>query len=216
MVTEAADARARIWAIAQEEFADKGYAGARVDEIARRADVNKALIYYYFKSKDNLLRSIIGEFFSELLELKKSFMDGGCMHDEAYRRQVFDRIYGFLRQRKPVIRIILREMAKGEDEAEEIILLLKPLTNLFARHLSAMGFAVGPDDVKIIIQSTFFGMVPLLMFVIMEEKLAHYLGEDASRIMDSFHREFACVFDSFRQQLPGSGSQPLSARMAAG
>ena len=215
-MTEAADAKARIWAIAQEEFADKGYAGARVDEIARRADVNKALIYYYFKSKDNLLRSIIGEFFSELLELKKTLMEGGCIQDECYRRQVFDRIYGFLSRRKPVIRIILREMAKGEDEAEEIILLLKPLTNLFAQHLSEMGFAVAPDEAKIIIQSTFFGMVPLLMFVIIEEKLAHYLGEDASRMMDSFHREFACVFDNFRDRLPGHGDRPLTARAAVG
>ena len=36
---------------ALEEFAHEGVAGARTEEIARRAGVNKALLYYYFKDK---------------------------------------------------------------------------------------------------------------------------------------------------------------------
>jgi TetR/AcrR family transcriptional regulator len=36
------------------EFASRGYGGARVDVIARRAKVNKQLLYYYFKSKSGL------------------------------------------------------------------------------------------------------------------------------------------------------------------
>jgi TetR/AcrR family transcriptional regulator len=43
--------RDRILAVAAEEFETKGFAGARIDEIARRSDVNKQLIYYYFESK---------------------------------------------------------------------------------------------------------------------------------------------------------------------
>lgn len=203
MVAETGDARERIWVVAQEEFAAKGLAGARVDEIARRAAVNKALIYYYFKSKENLLRLIIGAFFGELLELKRTLSAGGCLQDESHRRYVFGKIYEFLRQHKPVIRIILREMAKGETEAEEIILLLEPVTNLFAESLSEMGFTVGPGEAKIVIQSMFFGLVPLLMYVMLEEKLAGYLGQDVDRMLAGFHEEFSVVFDSFRDRLPG-------------
>ncbi|MEU0302948.1 TetR/AcrR family transcriptional regulator [Streptomyces sp. NPDC006175] len=43
--------RDRILAVAAEEFEKKGFAGARIDEIARRSNVNKQLIYYYFESK---------------------------------------------------------------------------------------------------------------------------------------------------------------------
>ena len=50
------DSRERILDAARSEFAEKGFDGARVDEIAKRADVNKALIYYYFKGKDELLK----------------------------------------------------------------------------------------------------------------------------------------------------------------
>ncbi|PWC13206.1 TetR family transcriptional regulator [Brenneria roseae subsp. americana] len=39
---------------ATSEFAEKGFDGARVDQIAQRANVNKQLIYYYFVNKDEL------------------------------------------------------------------------------------------------------------------------------------------------------------------
>jgi TetR/AcrR family transcriptional regulator len=50
--------RARILDAAIEEFSAKGYAGARVSEIAARAGVNQQLIAYYFDSKEGLYREI--------------------------------------------------------------------------------------------------------------------------------------------------------------
>lgn len=50
--------RARILQAALEEFAAKGYAGARVSEIAARAGANKQLISYYFGGKEGLYHAI--------------------------------------------------------------------------------------------------------------------------------------------------------------
>jgi TetR/AcrR family transcriptional regulator len=50
----AADTRTRILDAALSEFAAHGLAGARTDRIAQAAGVNKALLYYYFDSKENL------------------------------------------------------------------------------------------------------------------------------------------------------------------
>ncbi len=49
-----AETRARILDAALHEFSGNGLAGARMDRIAAAASVNKALIYYYFDSKENL------------------------------------------------------------------------------------------------------------------------------------------------------------------
>jgi TetR/AcrR family transcriptional regulator len=49
-----ADTRSRILDAALNEFAVHGLAGARTDRIANSAGVNKALLYYYFESKENL------------------------------------------------------------------------------------------------------------------------------------------------------------------
>ena len=54
----------RLLAAAALEFAERGFAGARVDRIARRARVNKAMIYYYFKSKQTLYRTLLRRTFS--------------------------------------------------------------------------------------------------------------------------------------------------------
>lgn len=58
--------RAAIMKAALEEFSDEGVAGARTDEIARRAGVNKALLYYYFKDKEGLYSAALEEVFSGL------------------------------------------------------------------------------------------------------------------------------------------------------
>jgi TetR/AcrR family transcriptional regulator len=54
-----ANLRERIYRQALKEFSKNGFAGARVDQIAKKARVNKQLIYYYFESKENLFRVVI-------------------------------------------------------------------------------------------------------------------------------------------------------------
>jgi TetR/AcrR family transcriptional regulator len=49
----------RICAAAERAFAEQGLAGARTDEIAQAAGVNKALLYYYFHSKDELYAAVL-------------------------------------------------------------------------------------------------------------------------------------------------------------
>lgn len=53
------ETRAAILEAAEHIFAEVGLAGARTDAIAARAGVNKALLYYYFKSKDALFHAVL-------------------------------------------------------------------------------------------------------------------------------------------------------------
>src|ERR1700679_649290 len=56
----------RILQIAAEEFANRGYDGARVDEIVRRSKVSKNLVYHYFGSKDALFVSVLEDAYTDL------------------------------------------------------------------------------------------------------------------------------------------------------
>ncbi len=51
--------RERILSAALKEFAANGYAGARVDAIARRAAINKRMLYHYFGNKEHLFREVL-------------------------------------------------------------------------------------------------------------------------------------------------------------
>jgi AcrR family transcriptional regulator len=60
--------RRRILAAASEEFGARGFAATSVDRIARRARVNKAMIYYHFPSKRALYTAIVRELYANLNE----------------------------------------------------------------------------------------------------------------------------------------------------
>lgn len=49
----------RILTAALREFSLHGFRGARVDDIARRAEINKAMIFYYYTSKEELFRRVL-------------------------------------------------------------------------------------------------------------------------------------------------------------
>ena len=57
--------RERILAAALKEFAAKGFAGARVDVIARRANINKRMLYHYFGDKEELFKAVLRRKISE-------------------------------------------------------------------------------------------------------------------------------------------------------
>jgi len=60
-----AETRAAILSAAERIFAKSGLAGARTDDIAAAAGVNKALLYYYFKSKGGLYEAVVEDHFRE-------------------------------------------------------------------------------------------------------------------------------------------------------
>lgn len=54
----------RILEAAMDEFTEKGWSGARMQAIADRAEINKPLLHYYFRSKENLYKRIMEQIMS--------------------------------------------------------------------------------------------------------------------------------------------------------
>lgn len=63
---DAARTRAEIVDVATEEFAGRGYGGARVDEIAARTRTTKRMIYYYFGGKEQLYLAVLERAYAEI------------------------------------------------------------------------------------------------------------------------------------------------------
>lgn len=60
--------RERIITAAKEVFAEKGKHGASMEEIADRAEINKAMIYYYYSTKDSLFRTVLVTIFRRIYD----------------------------------------------------------------------------------------------------------------------------------------------------
>ena len=63
---DASATRRRILNAATSEFAKKGLAGARVDEIASRADINKRMLYVYFGNKEDLFLAVLEDAYADI------------------------------------------------------------------------------------------------------------------------------------------------------
>ncbi len=78
MNQSATPTEARIKEAAKKVFLEKGYEGTTTRDIAREADLNMALLNYYFRSKEKLFTQVYeelaGMYFKELLELMNSPM----------------------------------------------------------------------------------------------------------------------------------------------
>jgi AcrR family transcriptional regulator len=106
------DTRSRILAAACDEFGAQGFAAATVDRIARRARVNKAMIYYHFPSKRALYACIIRDVFAPITDRVRDAMH----HDEAPAQKLDRLIDTFVRsidQSTHFLPIFLREIADG-------------------------------------------------------------------------------------------------------
>jgi AcrR family transcriptional regulator len=63
--------RAEILDVATTEFADRGYAGARVDEIAAKTSTTKRMIYYYFGGKEQLYVAVLEQAYQRIRGLEQ-------------------------------------------------------------------------------------------------------------------------------------------------
>jgi AcrR family transcriptional regulator len=63
------DTRSRLRELALQLFAEQGYEKTSLREIAERLGVTKAALYYYFKSKEDIVRSLVEDYVAEVDEL---------------------------------------------------------------------------------------------------------------------------------------------------
>jgi AcrR family transcriptional regulator len=70
-IRDAERTRADILAVATAEFADRGYAGGRINEIAAKTSTTKRMIYYYFGGKEQLYIAVLEQAYSRIRNLEQ-------------------------------------------------------------------------------------------------------------------------------------------------
>jgi TetR/AcrR family transcriptional regulator len=123
----------RIVATAEDKFAEQGLAGARMDEIARAAKVNKALLYYYFRSKEELHRFVLETLLSQL---STKVGDAGADAPSPRKRlsAIVDNFFDFVLAHPNYPRLIQREiMSRGPNMGWIVSEYYKPLHGRLVR-----------------------------------------------------------------------------------
>jgi AcrR family transcriptional regulator len=124
----------KVLAAAIEEFAALGYAGARVDAIAEKAKVNKAMIYYHFKSKELLYERILKDITTNIFtQIKDASVVEGDPVDvlNSIISRYMDMLDSF---DKSFFQIMMREIASGGEYFKKIAVpnLILPVFSIVA------------------------------------------------------------------------------------
>lgn len=80
--------RKKLLTAARQEFARHGFAGARVDEIAERAGVNKQLVYHYFGDKGALYLAVLEWVYEDIREQERRLNLEGLPPEKAIRKLI--------------------------------------------------------------------------------------------------------------------------------
>ncbi|HEU0265561.1 MAG TPA: TetR/AcrR family transcriptional regulator [Geobacterales bacterium] len=111
----------RILTAGAELFAEQGFAGARMDEIARRAGVNKALIYYHIGDK----AALYGEILLGALQRNRSLLQGAVDDEETPEgrlRALIATMVQIADETPHLAPLMLREIAGGGANLSEAVL----------------------------------------------------------------------------------------------
>jgi TetR/AcrR family transcriptional regulator len=160
---DAARSRERLLVAAGAEFAARGFAGAKVDRIAARARLNKAMIYYHFGSKAALYREVLLDVFGTVADAVSAEIVAPAVPD---RIREFIRVVARIATSRPHFGPIwLREMAEGGTHIDASIVdavrrILRVLGDMLEE--GAAAGVIRPAQPLIV----HFGIVgPLLVFV---------------------------------------------------
>jgi AcrR family transcriptional regulator len=116
------DTRARIQQVAVELFTEHGYEGTSLREIAERLGVTKAALYYHFKSKEDIVASLVEDYYGELDELitwGRSQPASDETRREILRRYVQivgsgDKAFRMLQQNQAAVHTMAAARSRGE------------------------------------------------------------------------------------------------------
>jgi AcrR family transcriptional regulator len=105
--------RARIVAAAIDEFAARGFKGASMDAIAARTHTTRALINYYFGSKEQLYLAVLERVYEEIREAEGNLELHHLTPVEAIRR-IVEFTYGYYMTHEGFVRLVVAEnQARG-------------------------------------------------------------------------------------------------------
>jgi len=106
------DTVSRILEAARKVFLEKGMAGARMQQIADEAGINKALLHYYFRSKEQLFRQVFEEALADMLpKVHAAVLQPMRVQDKL---KTFVRVYFEQVRAHPVVPLfVLHELQRG-------------------------------------------------------------------------------------------------------
>src|SRR5262245_15219179 len=147
--------RRNIIEVATQEFAEKGFSGARVDEIAARTKTSKRMIYYYFGGKEQLYIAVIEEAYRKIRSIE-SGLDLVHQSPEDAMRALVGFTFDYQNAHPEFVRLVMNEnilngayVAQSKDIQRLNRAVINTVSDLLARGQREGSFRADLDPVDL-------------------------------------------------------------------
>jgi len=166
--------RERIFKAASEVFEEKGYSGARMQEIADRAGINKALLHYYFSTKEQLFMAVFQVLLKKMFEKISAIFEEETSFREKIRRFLDEHIELLIKNpRLPLF--LLNEVSRNPALAEglkETLRYSQIRDMIYEKHAKELkGYGIKKND------------IPQLMITIISMSVFPCVARDMLKLM---------------------------------
>ncbi|GAB4046512.1 TetR/AcrR family transcriptional regulator [Spirosoma litoris] len=194
MEQQGQDTEQKIKTAARKVFLEQGYEGAKIRQIAREAGVNLAMVNYYFRSKDQLFRSIYQDIFREFMGRMAILLNEETPL-EVKIWKIVDRYTDFIMENQQLPLLILAEQRKeGPKFMKELNVKSFINDSYLKKQLqeeAKKGLIRAIDPLQVIL--TIMGNI---IFPIMAQSIVCYVG-------DMEETSFRQLMETRKQIIPG-------------
>lgn len=181
----------KILAAAQQEFLEKGFEKAKMEDIAKRAGVTKVMLYYHFNAKQNILNEI---FKSVLGEIKAAFRANMERIDLGRHENLLGHLRMMMdlyQQRQSIIRLVVSEYISNQNQDDKTLAVFN---DLFGLILELAGDNPQLKKDEFLIRLFFFNALPMIMYPCLTDKFCADFGIAPEKCLDVFVDMFAKNF----------------------
>jgi AcrR family transcriptional regulator len=147
--------RQNIISVATREFAEKGFSGARVDEIAAHTNTSKRMIYYYFQDKEGLFIAVLEEAYRRIRQIEAT-LDLAHLEPETAIRALVGFTFDYQNSNEDFIRLVMVEnihqgshLARSRAIQDLNVSVIDTLHDIYKRGVKDGAFREGIDEIDL-------------------------------------------------------------------
>ncbi len=186
---ERANAKPQILQSALDIFAQKGYDGARIDEIAVHAGLPKSLIYYHYKGKAHLLEALIEGYYQKYEEFLLSALGNDEQVEQGSRE--------FLRENQQLTRVVLIESLKENTEIPSVFRFVEGLIERESEILGRNSDCVS----KRMLAEFFLNVIPRAMFTCYGDAWCRHFEQEPETVSNQFYEVMTEMHRNYLEKL---------------
>lgn len=191
------NARERILNASVKIFAEKSFEGSRIEEISREANVPKSLIYYHFKSKDEILEVLTNNFINEYVNLIAA-IPSETQQEKAHNmlERMKNVYYEFGQRNADLVRVIFIESLKKINEKPIIFRVIETMIAKELENNPEANYNVQERRIA----EFFTAFIPNFAYVCFADSWTKYFNIERSKFNELYIRVYEETHGSYHRR----------------